>query len=63
MTLNGPSTKFQLLAPSKGRALVDRELYLPKSWTDDRDRCADAGIAQDVEFATNPGWRARCWSG
>ena len=28
----------------KGRALVDRELYLPKSWTDDRDRCREAGV-------------------
>lgn len=27
----------------KGRALIDRELYLPKSWTDDRERCAEAG--------------------
>jgi SRSO17 transposase len=25
-------------ASSKGRALIDRELYLPKSWTDDRPR-------------------------
>ena len=37
-----------------GRALIDRELYLPKSWTDDRDRCAEAGIGDDVEFATKP---------
>src|SRR5881392_3297199 len=38
----------------RGRALIDRELYLPKTWTDDRDRCAEAGIGQDVEFATKP---------
>ena len=25
--------------PGGGRALIDRELYLPQSWTDDRDRC------------------------
>lgn len=25
-------------ASSKGRALIDRELYVPKSWTDDRER-------------------------
>jgi SRSO17 transposase len=37
-----------------GRALIDRELYLPTSWTDDRKRCAEAGIAADVEFATKP---------
>jgi SRSO17 transposase len=37
----------------KGRALIDRELYLPVSWTEDRDRCAEAGI-DGVEFATKP---------
>ena len=37
-----------------GRALIDRELYLPKTWTEDRDRCAEAGIGQQVDFATKP---------
>jgi SRSO17 transposase len=37
-----------------GRALIDRELYLPKSWTDDRDRCRKANIGDDVVFATKP---------
>jgi SRSO17 transposase len=37
-----------------GRALIDRELYLPKTWTDDPDRCAEAGIGDKVEFATKP---------
>ena len=27
-----------------GVALVDRDLYLPKSWTDDRGRCRLAGV-------------------
>jgi SRSO17 transposase len=40
--------------PGGGRALIDRELYLPQSWTDDRDRCAQAGIGEDVAFATKP---------
>ena len=31
---------FLAYAASDGaRALVDRELYLPRAWTDDRDRC------------------------
>ena len=38
----------------RGRALVDRELYLPTSWTEDADRCAVAGIPEDVGFATKP---------
>lgn len=37
-----------------GRALIDRELYLPKTWTEDHERCAGAGIGPDVEFATKP---------
>ena len=37
-----------------GHALIDRELYLPKSWMEDRDRCQEAGIPADVSFATKP---------
>jgi SRSO17 transposase len=36
----------------KGRTLIDRELYLPKSWTEDRNRCTEANIPDNVEFAT-----------
>ena len=35
-----------------GHALIDRELYLPAAWTNDPDRCAAAGIPDDVKFAT-----------
>jgi SRSO17 transposase len=45
---------FLAYASPRGRALIDRELYLPKSWTDDRDRCAAAGVPPEVEFATKP---------
>jgi SRSO17 transposase len=34
--------------------LIDRGLYLPTSWTEDRDRCGQAGIGEQVEFATKP---------
>jgi SRSO17 transposase len=37
-----------------GRALIDRELYLPQSWTDDRDRCRKVHVPDEVEFATKP---------
>jgi SRSO17 transposase len=40
--------------PGGGRALIDRELYLPQSWTSDRDRCREAGIGDEVAFATKP---------
>src|SRR5215210_1353878 len=36
----------------RGRALIDRELYLPKSWTADRDRCAAARVPDGLGFAT-----------
>jgi SRSO17 transposase len=42
------------VTPDGGRALIDRELYLPGGWTDDRDRCRAAGIGDDVQFATKP---------
>ncbi len=38
-----------------GRALIDRELYLPKSWIADRDRCWEAAVPDEVEFATKTG--------
>ena len=41
-------------APDGGRALIDRELYLPRKWADDRVRCRAAGIGDDVAFATKP---------
>ena len=42
---------FLAYASVQGHALIDRELYLPQSWTGDRDRCRGAGIPDDVEFA------------
>ena len=40
--------------PGGGRALIDRELYVPRCWTQDRERCAAAGIPQETRFATKP---------
>jgi SRSO17 transposase len=46
-------------ASPAGYTLVDRELYLPQSWTSDPGRCKAAGIPQDTGFATKPelAWR------
>jgi hypothetical protein len=38
----------------RGHAAVDRELYVPRSWTADPDRCRDAGFGEDTVFATKP---------
>jgi SRSO17 transposase len=45
---------FLSYAASAGHALIDRELYLPRSWTADPGRCAAAGIPQERGFATKP---------
>ena len=45
---------FLAYASGKGHALIDRELYLPKEWAEDRARCEAAGIPQEVTFATKP---------
>ena len=41
-------------ASRHGHTLLDRELYLPAEWTNDRARCQQAGIAADRGFATKP---------
>ena len=43
---------FMAYRSSKGHALIDRQLYLPAAWTDDRDRCQAAGVPDEVGFAT-----------
>jgi len=45
---------FLAYAAPGGVALVDRDLYLPKSWTDDRVRCRVAGVPDEVGFQTKP---------
>src|SRR5215207_1096127 len=45
---------FCAYATPTGRALIDRELYLPKAWSDDRERARAAGIGDDIGFATKP---------
>jgi SRSO17 transposase len=45
---------FLAYATPQGHALIDRALYLPKEWTDDRERCEAAGVPVAVRFATKP---------
>ena len=46
---------FLAYASVHGRALIDRELYLPEqSWCADRDRCAAAGVPAEIGFSTKP---------
>lgn len=45
---------FLALSSARGRALIDRELYLPQAWCEDRPRCVQAGVPGGVVFATKP---------
>lgn len=45
---------FLVYATPRGHTYGDRALYLPKVWTDDRERCRAAGIPADVGFQTKP---------
>jgi len=38
----------------RGHSLIDRELYLPLDWCEDRDRCRAASIPESVRFQTKP---------
>jgi SRSO17 transposase len=52
---NSQVAVYLTYAAPRGHALIDRALYLPKSWTEDSDRCTAAGIPQDDRgFATKP---------
>ena len=45
---------FAAYVTDRAHVLVDRALYLPESWTSDRDRCREAGIPDHVSFRTKP---------
>jgi SRSO17 transposase len=45
---------FAAYVSSKGHALIDRQLYLPKDWTGNRERRAKAHVPESVRFMTKP---------
>jgi SRSO17 transposase len=49
---NAQVSVFLAYATPRGRVLLDRALYLPKSWTDNPARCRAAGVPDAVGFAT-----------
>jgi SRSO17 transposase len=50
----GVFVAYSSLVPTPSHVLVDRELYLPQEWCDDRSRRREAGIPEEVAFATKP---------
>jgi SRSO17 transposase len=51
---NAQVAVYLVYAGDAGHAIIDRELYLPRSWTSDPDRCQAAGVPSEVGFATKP---------
>ncbi|MCD9900880.1 IS701 family transposase [Streptomyces sp. MT29] len=51
---NSQVAVYLVYAGSRGHAAVDRELYVPRAWTTDPDRCQAAGIPEERAFATKP---------
>jgi SRSO17 transposase len=51
---NAQVAVYLVYATDAGHAMVDRELYLPRSWTDDPARCRAVGVPDEVGFATKP---------
>ena len=51
---NAQVAVYLTYAAPGGHTLIDRELYLPRSWTDDPERCRAAGIPPEAEFTTKP---------
>jgi SRSO17 transposase len=45
---------FLAYASLKGRAFLDRELYLPQEWAEDEARRQEAGVPEEVSFRTKP---------
>ena len=53
-TENAQVAVYLAYAAPAGCALIDRALYLPRSWTSDPDRCRAAGVPEGTVFATKP---------
>ncbi|SCF58000.1 SRSO17 transposase [Streptomyces sp. Cmuel-A718b] len=51
---NAQVAVYLVYAGQRRHAAVDRELYVPRSWTTDPDRCRAAGLGEETAFATNP---------
>ncbi|MET7529793.1 IS701 family transposase [Streptomyces goshikiensis] len=51
---NSQVAVYLVYASAAGHAAIDRRLYIPRSWTQDPDRCRAAGVPDDLTFATKP---------
>ncbi len=51
-TVNCQVGVFLAYASEKGATFIDRALYLPRTWTQDAERRTEAGIPEEVRFAS-----------
>ena len=51
-TVNCQVGVFLAYASQDGAAFIDRALYLPQEWTEDRERRTEAGVPEETRFAT-----------
>jgi SRSO17 transposase len=56
---NAQVAVYLVYATHAGHAVIDRELYLPRAWTDDPDRLRAVGVPEHVGFATKPALAAQ----
>ena len=56
---NAQVAVYLVYAGRRGHAAVDRELYVPRSWSADPRRCRAAGLDEEISFATKPELAAR----
>ena len=45
---------FMSYISDRGQTLIDRRLYLPRSWTEDQNKRQKGAIPEEIEFATKP---------
>lgn len=51
---NAQVAVYLVYSGAYGHAAIDRALYVPRSWTDEPDRCRAAGTPDHLAFATKP---------
>ncbi|MFI8503489.1 IS701 family transposase [Streptomyces sp. NPDC085524] len=56
---NSQVAVYLVYSTPRGHAAIDRELYVPRSWSEDAARCRQAGMPDAVGFATKPALAAR----
>ena len=60
---NSQVAVYLTYAAPRGHALIDRALYLPRSWADDRDRCATRHPLFGVKIIGRYVYRFDCFRG